>query len=261
MESTNNIIVNGDAVVMAASSSSHPAASAVVDPDLVAETAVAAASPSSDPLFTIASDFSSSDSSLTAITAIGDLKSLGLASNYPPGLFQQAIEYIHVYSGMPWWATIFVSTLLLRVILLRLAIPGQRTAARLIPHQAEFKEAQLDIAAAKRRGDMLEVKTLSEKMFARYKELGVNPLAGLLGVLQVPEEKKVIVSFPRLPISSSSFSYPSLFRFISPWVDCPRCLFQVSRRAAQLGLQTCWLLTPTTFSPFSQRYSCMQLSL
>ena len=47
------------------------------------------------------------------------------------GLFQESIELLHAQSGMPWWATIASSTVMLRTCLLPLVIAQIRAGAGL----------------------------------------------------------------------------------------------------------------------------------
>jgi hypothetical protein len=74
-----------------------------------------------------------SENVLTAITHIGDLKSLGLCSVTSvsfilikiSGWIQQLVEYVHVYGQQPWWITIILSAIILRLALFPLAVKSQ----------------------------------------------------------------------------------------------------------------------------------------
>ena len=53
---------------------------------------------------------------------IGYFQSVGLAQGWfwPEYIFQHAMEYVHVYTGMPWWATIVTLALTTRCLMLPL---------------------------------------------------------------------------------------------------------------------------------------------
>lgn len=58
-------------------------------------------------------------------------QSLGLGGNSPIGLIQQVMENIHVGIGVPWWATIVVTTVIFRTLMMPLLALGQANAAKL----------------------------------------------------------------------------------------------------------------------------------
>lgn len=51
-----------------------------------------------------------------------DLASLGLGGYSPVGLLQTALDYTHLHTGLPWWATIAMVTVALRLMMLPLSI-------------------------------------------------------------------------------------------------------------------------------------------
>lgn len=65
-----------------------------------------------------------------------------LSTDFPPiGAASQILETVHDTTGLPWWATIALTTVGLRsVITLPLAIYGQRIMAKLEAQQPELKE-------------------------------------------------------------------------------------------------------------------------
>nr|UJH94438.1 Oxa1 [Starmerella bombicola] len=64
---------------------------------------------------------------------IGYFQSVGLAQSWvwPEGIFQHLLEYINVYSGMPWWATIMVVALTARTCMLPLYLSSSDAAAKM----------------------------------------------------------------------------------------------------------------------------------
>lgn len=72
---------------------------------------------------------------------IGYFQSLGLAQSWwwPPDLFQHIFEYTHVYTGLPWWATIAVVTVGMRLAMLPMYYKASDTTARFTKLQPEMQ--------------------------------------------------------------------------------------------------------------------------
>ncbi|KAJ3014723.1 Mitochondrial inner membrane protein oxa1l [Thoreauomyces humboldtii] len=190
------ISASSDASIAAASPVSSPvsAATSQAAPHLATEHATAAI-PSTTPSFITDASTSLADAGLTPIltdiTQIGDLHTLGLASNSPSGLAQQFIEAIHVTTGLPWWATIACSTLLIRVALTPLILRVQRTSAKMHNISGRTKPLQEEMMRQKNDGDMVSAQKTMLKLRQEYKKEGVNPLGGLLALVQAP----IFISF------------------------------------------------------------------
>src|SRR6202041_2387523 len=84
------------------------------------------------------------------IHKIGDLAEIGLANTWwPSDWFLRLLEFIHVSAELPWWGSIVVLTLMLRVSLFPLMLKTTRNMAviphmkdRLEPIMKELKEAR-----------------------------------------------------------------------------------------------------------------------
>lgn len=63
---------------------------------------------------------------------VGYLESIGLAQTWywPSDLVQHALEYVHVYTGLPWWGTIVTVTLMVRLALIPFYVKSSDTIAR-----------------------------------------------------------------------------------------------------------------------------------
>ncbi len=69
---------------------------------------------------------------LQQISNFGDLKSLGFSSAFTPvGWMESAMEATFITTGLPWWATIIVSTVLVRGCLFPIAVKAQKAAVDL----------------------------------------------------------------------------------------------------------------------------------
>ncbi|GCE98781.1 hypothetical protein ZYGM_004111 [Zygosaccharomyces mellis] len=63
---------------------------------------------------------------------IGYLHSIGLAKTWwwPADVIQHALELVHVYIGLPWWGTICVVTLTVRLLMFPIYVKSSDTVAR-----------------------------------------------------------------------------------------------------------------------------------
>ena len=115
-------------------------------------------------------------SDLASITPhIGYLRELGLDYGWgPTTLIQWLLEHVHVYSGLPWVGSFVLTTVLVRVALLKLYVGASDTAARtstvqplVAPIQAKLKEAQMS------GNRQLQMEGLNELKGA-YKSAGIQ---------------------------------------------------------------------------------------
>ena len=104
------------------------------------------------------------------------LQSMGLASWWPSGRVQWFMEYLHINVDMPWWGTIMVSTLVMRIILFPVLLYAQRNSAKMAQHGPEMQKLQAKMSEARRRGDLYESQVLGQELTSFYKNKGVNPL-------------------------------------------------------------------------------------
>lgn len=120
---------------------------------------------------------------------IGYLKTLGLDFGWgPSSMMQWSLEHIHVYSGLPWWASIAATSILLRLILLKPLLKSQETAAKLQllsqePKYEEIKRASLEATSA---GDTNAVMQHRRDLAMMNRAAGVNPLNAFWGFIQIP---------------------------------------------------------------------------
>lgn len=114
-------------------------------------------------------------SSVPAAMQYGDLAALGLISWTPAGLVRWALEGLQVSTGLPWFHTIVLVSVLARILVLPFNIVAMRENAKLAPYRA-----QLTTVVAKMRGGR-DAKDLSAMMRARdaqrviFETAGVSP--------------------------------------------------------------------------------------
>ncbi|ORZ32510.1 60Kd inner membrane protein-domain-containing protein [Catenaria anguillulae PL171] len=179
------------------------AAEAVAGPGAQAASAAAeqlasaaSASPVADALASSSSAVAQAinpETTLQDIHAIGDLKAAGLGSYFTPvGLIQNALELVHVTTGMPWWASIIVVTLAIRGALTPLIISMQRTSAIMHNLKPEVDKITAAMNRARETKNSAELNMAAFQMRELYAKNGVNPLKALgIPLIQMP----IFVSF------------------------------------------------------------------
>lgn len=70
-----------------------------------------------------------------------DLASLGLGALYTPvGLVQVLLDSLHTVTGLPWWGTVMITTVMLRVCLFPLSVKFAKNAAKMAKIHPELTE-------------------------------------------------------------------------------------------------------------------------
>jgi len=132
------------------------------------------------------------DSSIPeTIQYVGDppFDMLGLNSLWPPGRAQWLMEHIHNDLDIPWWGTILVMALLIRIITLKFVIMSQKNTARMTNNMPETQAIQNKLTDAKHRGDLYDQARYSMELQKLMKdpEKGVSPLASIAPLMvQMP---------------------------------------------------------------------------
>ena len=109
--------------------------------------------------------------------------SLGLGGYSPVGLLQSSMELIHNSTGLPWWGTILVSTLCIRVLFLPINLYLQKNAIRLNnvqPLVHKMKERQ-QVYMLARNMEMANYER--NRMNEIFRKHGVRPILGMMPML------------------------------------------------------------------------------
>lgn len=130
-----------------------------------------------------------------ALAANGEptFASLGLGGYSPIGLLQNVLEFMHVSCDLPWYVTIALSTVLIRVLLTPLVIISQRNAAVMRNVMPEMQEIQNKLTEARQMGNAIEYAQRNQELMQLMKERGFNPL------------KNMLIPFAQMPIFVSYF--------------------------------------------------------
>lgn len=129
-----------------------------------------------------------SDLDITQIPEkIGYLKELGLDFGWgPSSIIEWTIEHIHIWSGLPWWASIVGTGLLLRLALLKPMMDASDTSAKIqnLKHLSTPLRASMMYYA--REGNNAEVMKIRAQMQDLHNKHGVKPWKAFVPMLQIP---------------------------------------------------------------------------
>lgn len=118
---------------------------------------------------------------------IGFLKELGINYGWGPTAFVQTLlEHVHVYSGLPWWSSIILTAVLVRVSLIKLFIGASDTSARLAVLQPVVQPIKDRMKAAQHAKDIQAVKMHAAEMSTIYKNANVKVYKMFLPLIQIP---------------------------------------------------------------------------
>jgi YidC/Oxa1 family membrane protein insertase len=141
------------------------------------------------------------------IHKIGDLAEIGLANTWwPSDWFLRLLEFIHVSADLPWWGSIVVLTLMLRVSLFPLMLKTTRNMA-VIPHMKDRLEPIMkELKEARSADDIVRSKKSSLQLLELYKEWGYGPFVNFFGLVQLP----IFISMFRALYRSAHLPVPGL---------------------------------------------------
>uniref|UniRef100_A0A023G022 Putative cytochrome oxid n=1 Tax=Amblyomma parvum TaxID=251391 RepID=A0A023G022_AMBPA len=154
------------------------------------------------------------------------LQSVGLGGWSPSGIVQQLLDFLHTSTGLPWWATIAISTVVVKVCLVPLVIKGQRNSIHMNNNLPQMQHLQAKMTEARTMGNQLEAARLGNELMVFMKEKNVNPLKSMIiPMAQAP----VFISFffalrgmANLPMES--FKTGGMLWFTDLTVPDPYCL-------------------------------------
>ncbi|KAL5021192.1 hypothetical protein ScPMuIL_000347 [Solemya velum] len=142
------------------------------------------------------------------LNALGEptLASMGLGGWYPPGIVQHGLEALHVGIGLPWWGSIVLGTVFVRLCMFPLVIAAQRNAAKMNNHMPTIQRLQAKMTEARTSGNPLEVARAGHELYDYTKRNEINlGKSFLVPIAQVPVFLSVFIGLRRmasLPVES-----------------------------------------------------------
>lgn len=116
---------------------------------------------------------SDSLASLPGPLHFGDLADLGLGSIGPTGIVLRMIEAVNVITGLPWFYTIILGTIVVRLSTFYFTIQQTRMTAR-VRNAPQIEEAKKKLEIAKETGDSFKIGVAGGEMQKAYRDAGVS---------------------------------------------------------------------------------------
>ncbi|RLV91184.1 Mitochondrial inner membrane protein OXA1 [Spathaspora sp. JA1] len=115
---------------------------------------------------------------------LGYMDSIGLASGWgPTSLVTQFLELTHVYTGLPWWATIATATVLVRVALFPLYVKASTNATRMAKIKPQIDQLLETMKNPKNQADTMKAVAKRKKIM---KDNNVSTLMTMAPLVQAP---------------------------------------------------------------------------
>ena len=144
----------------------------------------------------------------------GELTELGL--NHwvtPPGWITNLLETVGTTTGLPWWGTIALTTVALRLLISPIGVAGQKNAIRLGNIQPQLKRNMDDIKHYKAAGDQMQMQKAVMATQKLLKDSKANPLKSFVPMLvQFPLMFSFFLALERIAKSGAdSFAHGGPF--------------------------------------------------
>ncbi|PWN46121.1 hypothetical protein IE81DRAFT_319505 [Ceraceosorus guamensis] len=93
---------------------------------------------------------------------------------------QGLLENVHIWTGLPWWSTIMLTTIAMRLIILPVSARGQTAAVRLGNMQPKMKIIMADLENAKKSGDMMLQAKSQKAMVKLFRDNNTHPFKPMI---------------------------------------------------------------------------------
>ncbi|KAJ5794998.1 Mitochondrial export translocase Oxa1 [Penicillium paradoxum] len=118
---------------------------------------------------------------------IGYLKELGLDFGWGfTSTMQYFIEHIHIWTGMPWWASIVTVGILTRIAMLKPVIGASENAARMANAKPKIDPLRERMISAGREGNQHDAQVARAELQEIHKQYGIKTWKSFLPMLQIP---------------------------------------------------------------------------
>ncbi|KAK9546035.1 hypothetical protein V6Z96_001043 [Aspergillus fumigatus] len=132
------------------------------------------------------SDLSAAD--LSSIPEhIGYLKDLGLDYGWgPSSIIQFFIEHIHIWGGLPWWASVVGTGILLRLALLYPTLGAVDTSTKMLNIKPVTEPLRQQMIMRGKEGNQIEMLKLRAEIQKLHQEQGIVAWKSFIPMLQIP---------------------------------------------------------------------------
>lgn len=117
---------------------------------------------------------------------IGYLKSLGLDYGWgPTSVMEYILEHVHVYAGTPWWASIALTAVLVRGLMLKPYIDAAANSAKLATIKPIIDPIRAEMTQARIAGDMTRMMNLRQELTRINQRAGIQAWKSFVPLVQV----------------------------------------------------------------------------
>ncbi|XP_076758949.1 OXA1L mitochondrial inner membrane protein [Xylocopa sonorina] len=111
-------------------------------------------------------------------------ESLGLGGYSPIGLIQSYFEWLHISCDMPWWLSVVVTALFIKIVTFPLAIDVQRNTSKLQNVLPEMVELQDRLTQSRRTGNVEEAALHSYDLqqFFKRNKIKMFPISSFIRI-------------------------------------------------------------------------------
>ncbi|CAN8001086.1 unnamed protein product [Ixodes pacificus] len=156
----------------------------------------------------------------------GTLQSMGLGGWAPSGMVQHCLDLLHSSTGLPWWATIALGTVVVKLLVFPAILKGQKNSIHMNNHLPQMQILQAKLSEARSCGNQMEAARYANELMLFMKEKQINPLKNMIiPMVQAP----VFISFffalrgmANLPMES--FKTGGMLWFTDLTIPDPYCL-------------------------------------
>jgi YidC/Oxa1 family membrane protein insertase len=118
---------------------------------------------------------------------IGYLHDLGLDYGWgPAAIMQYVIEHVHIWSGMPWWASIVAVGVMSRAVLFKAVMNASENAARMNNIKDKVDPLRKRMIELGREGNQQETQVVRAQLAEINKQHGITMWRSLIPMLQMP---------------------------------------------------------------------------
>ncbi|KAJ5099610.1 hypothetical protein N7532_006611 [Penicillium argentinense] len=118
---------------------------------------------------------------------LGYLKELGLDYGIgPSSMIEWLIEHIHIWGGLPWWASIVGAGVAVRLALLKPMLDASDNAAKMHNMKPQSEPLRAEMTRAMKENNQIEMQKKRAELSQLNKEHGVSAWKSLVSMLQIP---------------------------------------------------------------------------
>ncbi|KAJ5176808.1 uncharacterized protein N7482_002685 [Penicillium canariense] len=177
---------------------------------------------------------------------IGYLKELGLDYGWgPSSMLQYVIEHLHMWTGMPWWASIVGAAILVRVGLFKPTMGASDTGARTHNARPVIDPIRQEMMKARLNGQTHEFQIKKAQLDKIQAEHGIKSIKALIPMLQIPlgygifRVVRGMTSLPVPALLSESALWLNDLTVADPFYAIPvitaGCLYMTLKKGGETG--------------------------